>query len=193
MVDFLREQLSALLEAVVQGDQNAFNRLSELYAPLIRSMSARFVESLSAQNDAGLIDAQDLEQEARLALFRAVQSYNRKQREVSFGLYAKICIRNALISQWRKAKAAHARKVKAEQPVLRHSEDAVLSFLSEEDVRGLRNKIREVLSPYENIIFEQYISGRSVESIAVSVGRSEKSVSNAVYRVRVKIRGLLKP
>ncbi len=193
MVDFLREQLSALLEAVVQGDQNAFNRLSELYAPLIRSMSARFVESLSAQNDAGLIDAQDLEQEARLALFRAVQSYNRKQREVSFGLYAKICIRNALISQWRKAKAAHARKVKAEQPVLRHSEDAVLSFLSEEDVRGLRNKIREVLSPYENIIFEQYISGRSVGSIAVSVGRSEKSVSNAVYRVRVKIRGLLKP
>lgn len=192
MVDFLREQLSALLEAVVQGDQNAFNRLSELYAPLIRSMSARFVESLSAQNDAGLIDAQDLEQEARLALFRAVQSYNRKQREVSFGLYAKICIRNALISQWRKAKAAHARKVKAEQPVLRHSEDAVLSFLSEEDVRGLRNKIREVLSPYENIIFEQYISGRSVGSIAVSVGRSEKSVSNAVYRVRVKIRGLLK-
>ena len=193
MVDFLREQLSALLEAVVQGDQNAFNRLSELYAPLIRSMSARFVESLSAQNDAGLIDAQDLEQEARLALFRAVQSYNRKQREVSFGLYAKICIRNALISQWRKAKAAHARKVKAEQPVLRHSEDAVLSFLSEEDVRGLRNKIREVLSPYENIIFEQYISGRSVGSIAVSVGRSEKSVSNAVYRVRVKIKGLLKP
>ena len=193
MVDFLREQLRALLEAVVQGDQNAFNRLSEMYAPLIRSMSARFVESLSAQNDAGLIDAQDLEQEARLALFRAVQSYNRKQREVSFGLYAKICIRNALISQWRKAKAAHARKVKAEQPVLRHSEDAVLSFLSEEDVRGLRNKIREVLSPYENIIFEQYISGRSVGSIAVSVGRSEKSVSNAVYRVRVKIRGLLKP
>ena len=192
MVDFLREQLSALLEAVVQGDQNAFNRLSELYAPLIRSMSARFVESLSAQNDAGLIDAQDLEQEARLALFRAVQSYNRKQREVSFGLYAKICIRNALISQWRKAKAAHARKAKAEQPVLRHSEDAVLSFLSEEDVRGLRNKIREVLSPYENIIFEQYISGRSVGSIAVSVGRSEKSVSNAVYRIRVKIRGLLK-
>ena len=193
MVDFLREQLRNLLDAVVQGDQGAFERLSELYTPLIRSMSARFVESLSAQNDAGLIDAQDLEQEARLALFRAVQSYNRKQREVSFGLYAKICIRNALISQWRKANAAHARKVKAEQPVLRHSEDAVLSFLSEEDVRGLRNKIREVLSPYENIIFEQYISGRSVGSIAVSVGRSEKSVSNAVYRVRVKIRGLLKP
>ena len=192
MVDFLREQLSALLEAVVQGDQNAFNRLSELYAPLIRSMSARFVESLSAQNDAGLIDAQDLEQEARLALFRAVTTYDGEQKKVSFGLYAKICIRNALISQWRKAKAAHARKVKAEQPVLRHSEDAVLSFLSEEDVRGLRNKIREVLSPYENIIFEQYISGRSVGSIAVSVGRSEKSVSNAVYRVRVKIRGLLK-
>ena len=108
MVDFLREQLSALLEAIVQGDQNAFNRLSEMYAPLIRSMSARFVESLSAQNDAGLIDVQDLEQEARLALFRAVQSYDRKQRNVSFGLYAKICIRNARPSAGRIAKKAAA-------------------------------------------------------------------------------------
>ena len=193
MVDFLREQLSALLEAIVQGDQNAFNRLSEMYAPLIRSMSARFVESLSAQNDAGLIDVQDLEQEARLALFRAVQSYDRKQRNVSFGLYAKICIRNALISQWRKAKTAHARKTKAERREIRESDDSVRSFFSEEDDGQLRSKIREVLSPYENTIFEQYISGRSVGSIAVSVGRSEKSVSNAVYRVRVKIRGLLKP
>ncbi|MBQ1976348.1 MAG: hypothetical protein II227_02800, partial [Clostridia bacterium] len=105
----MREQLSNLLDAVVQGDQNAFGRLSELYTPLIRSMSARFIESLSAQNDAGLIDVQDLEQEARLALFRAVNSYNRKQQDVSFGLYAKICIRNAFISQLRKAKTSRAR------------------------------------------------------------------------------------
>lgn len=188
----MREQLSNLLAAVVQGDQNAFIRLSELYTPLIRSMSTRFVESLSAQNDAGLIDVQDLEQEARLALFRAVKSYNQKQREVSFGLYAKICIRNAFISLLRKAKASRARKEKANRHTPRQVEDPLLSVISEEEAVSLKGKIRQVLSSYENEIFEQYISGRPVRDIADSVGRSEKSVSNAVYRIRVKIRGLLK-
>lgn len=188
----MREQLSNLLAAVVQGDQNAFIRLSELYTPLIRSMSTRFVESLSAQNDAGLIDVQDLEQEARLALFRAVKSYNQKQREVSFGLYAKICIRNAFISLLRKAKASRARKEKANRHTPRQVEDPLLSVISEEEAVSLKGKIRQVLSSYENEIFEQYISGRPVRDIAGSVGRSEKSVSNAVYRIRVKIRGLLK-
>jgi RNA polymerase sporulation-specific sigma factor len=192
VVDFLREQLRNLLEAVVQGDQGAFERLSELYTPLIRSMSARFIESLSAQNDAGLIDVQDLEQEARLALFRAVNSYNRKQQDVSFGLYAKICIRNAFISQLRKAKTSRARKEKANRHVPRQAEDPLLSVISEEEAVSLKGKIRQVLSSYENEIFEQYISGRPVRDIADSVGRPEKSVSNAVYRIRVKIRGLLK-
>ena len=191
-MDFLREQLSNLLAAVVQGDQNAFIRLSELYIPLIRSMSTRFVESLSAQNDAGLIDVQDLEQEARLALFRAVKSYNQKQREVSFGLYAKICIRNAFISLLRKAKASRARKEKVNRHTPRQVEDPLLSVISEEEAVSLKGKIRQVLSSYENEVFEQYISGRPVRDIAGSVGRSEKSVSNAVYRIRVKIRGLLK-
>lgn len=188
----MREQLSALLNAVVEGDQNAFIRLTELYTPLIRSMSTRFVESLSAQNDAGLIDVQDLEQEARLALFRAVKSYNQKQRDVSFGLYAKICIRNAFISQLRKAKTSRARKEKANRPPSRYAEDPLLSVISEEEAVSLKGKIRQILSSYENEIFEQYISGRPVRDIADSVGRSEKSVSNAVYRIRVKIRGLLK-
>ncbi|MBQ1976438.1 MAG: hypothetical protein II227_03255 [Clostridia bacterium] len=56
----------------------------------------------------------------------------------------------------------------------------------------MKGKIRQVLSSYENEIFEKYISGRPVRDIAASTGRSEKSVSNAVYRIRVKIRGLLK-
>lgn len=189
----MREQLDGLLEAAVQGDQDAFNRMTELYTPLIRSMSARFVASLSAQNDAGLIDVQDLEQEARLALFRAVAAYNRQQRNVSFGLYAKICIRNALISQLRRAKSRRAREAREREHVSRGREVGIPFALAETDVGDLESRIRSVLSPYENRIFEQYVSGRSVRDIAASEGKTEKSVSNAVYRVRVKIKGLLKP
>ncbi len=193
MVDFLRDQLDTLLAAAESGDQDAFNRLTEVYSPLIRSMSARFVDSLSAQNDAGLIDIQDLEQEARLALFRAVTTYDRKQKKVSFGLYAKICIRNALVSQLRRAKSRRAREARDREHISECG-DAGLPFALSDDGSGeLEGRIRSVLSPYENRIFEQYVSGRSVRDIAASEGRTEKSVSNAVYRVRVKIKGLLRP
>jgi RNA polymerase sigma factor (sigma-70 family) len=193
VVDFLRDQLNTLLAAAKLGDQDAFNRLTEVYSPLIRSMSARFVASLSAQNDAGLIDIQDLEQEARLALFRAVTTYDGEQKKVSFGLYAKICIRNALVSQLRRAKSRRARAAR-EREQASAGGDAGLPFaLADADSGELEGRIRGVLSPFENRIFEQYVSGRSVRDIAASEGRTEKSVSNAVYRVRVKIKGLLKP
>ena len=189
----MRDQLNTLLAAAKLGDQDAFNRLTEVYSPLIRSMSARFVASLSAQNDAGLIDIQDLEQEARLALFRAVTTYDGEQKKVSFGLYAKICIRNALVSQLRRAKSRRARAAREREQVSVGGDMGLPFALSDADSGELEGRIRGVLSPFENRIFEQYVSGRSVRDIAASEGRTEKSVSNAVYRVRVKIKGLLKP
>ena len=189
----MRDQLNTLLAAAKLGDQDAFNRLTEVYSPLIRSMSARFVASLSAQNDAGLIDVQDLEQEARLALFRAVTTYDEEQKKVSFGLYAKICIRNALVSQLRRAKSRRARAAREREQVSAGGDMGLPFALADADSGELESRIRGVLSPFENRIFEQYVSGRSVRDIAASEGKTEKSVSNAVYRVRVKIKGLLKP
>ena len=48
-------------------------------------------------------------------------------------------------------------------------------------------------SPYEAEVFDEYTSGKSAREIAEIVGREERSVSNALYRMKVKIRGLLKP
>ena len=189
MVVALAEELNALLRAAAKGDQNAFTRLTELYDPLIRSMSARFASSASAGEDV-VLSVQDLEQESRLALYRAAVSFDPEQKNVSFGLYAKICIRNALVSALRRRSASKhpGRVVSHVEKDTRRSAPELSSLLEASDLTG---KIGEILSPYENKVFELYISGRSVKSISLSVGRSEKSVSNAVYRIRIKMKGLL--
>jgi RNA polymerase sigma factor (sigma-70 family) len=187
----LEEELQALLAAVAAGDENAFAQLSELYTPLVQSMSVRFAPSFSSLSDACAIGVQDLEQEARLALFRAAKTYNLTQRKVSFGLYAKICIRNSLVSALRKSKSRERDLQKSIPPVLSHAEDPLYIASARDASDSLKNRIDQVLSPYEKKIFEQYISGRSVKGISLSVGKSEKSVHNAVYRIRVKIKGLL--
>ena len=189
----MQEELNALLGAVAQGSEHAFTCLSEIYAPLVHSMSVQFASSFTKKEGIAAVGVQDLEQEAYLALFRAATSYNAAQKNVSFGLYAKICIRNALISLLRKCRTA-TRLEKTTPGAKKIFRDADVSFFSGSDcgeAGKLKEQIEQVLSPYEKTVFEQYISGKSVKSISLSVGKTEKSVSNAVYRIRVKIRGLL--
>ncbi len=186
----MSQPLHDLLRAAAEGDDEAFSRLEERYAPLIRSMSSRYASSF-ARWDAAAVGEQDLEQEARLALLNAVRSYDREQSEVSFGLYAKICIRNSFVSALRRLRAASRRKRTA-RPAPSAGEDPLLQYAASPDADpGLTDRIQSILSPYERRIFAQHIHGRSVKSIAASVGRPERSVSNALYRIRVKIKGLL--
>ena len=186
----MSEELNAWLAAVCSGDEDAFEPLSDMYAPLIRAMSQKFLRSLSSKGDQG-IGQQDLEQEARLALYRAAKTYDPEKNGVTFGLYAKICIRNALTSLWRKAASAARVEKKQEAYPKEWREDLLSEALAKEPAGGLTRRIRETLSPYEARIFEEYIRGRSVKRIAESVGRSEKSVSNALFRIRTKVKALL--
>ena len=188
----MTKEIHDLLTAVACGDENAFSSLTEQYAPLIRSMSERFIDSFKDTADISAISVQDLEQEARLALYRAAASYDTRQSGVTFGLYAKICIRNSLISLLRKSASAARSKSKSESNAARGGVgDPLSELVSQTEAAALTARIRSALSPYENSIFEQYISGRSVKCISGNVGKTEKSVSNALYRIRVKIKGLL--
>ncbi len=188
----MTDAINTLLAAAASGDEDAFQKLAEQYAPLIQSMSERFISSFSKTTDTAAISVQDLEQEARLALYRAVMRYDVTQSGVTFGLYAKICIRNSFISLLRKSvSTARAARRNEAEPKSQSAHDPLVEFVSAAEARALTSRIREQLSPYENRIFDQYISGRSVKSISCNVGKSEKSVSNALYRIRVKIKGLL--
>ena len=188
----MTDAADTLLRRVAEGDQNAFEELAAQYAPLIASMSAHFAPSFSKTADGAAIGEQDLAQEARLALYRAAKTFDSSKKGITFGLYAKICVRNSLVSLLRKSSAgARASRRGTREEAAADGKDALSEFLSTTETGALRERIREVLSPYENRIFEQYISGMSVKQIALHADKTEKSVSNALYRTRVKIKGLL--
>ena len=44
------------------------------------------------------------------------------------------------------------------------------------------------LSPYERKIFSMYVDGIKAKEISVVIGKSEKSVNNAIYRIRLKLK-----
>ena len=191
----MEQDLIELLKAVGR-DAGAFEELAERYRNLTEGAARRFAPSFAGED--GTVGYEDLLQNARMALYRAALTYRPEGegRAVSFGLYAKICVNNALISMLRRARSAKRRRTRrADRGMMSDvpSPGPMAAVVDAESAAELREKCRRVLSPYEAEIFDEYMSGKSTREIAEIVGREERSVSNALYRMKVKIRGLLKP
>ncbi len=179
---------TGLLLLAKEGDGDAFARLAEEYKPMLDASVAPYRADLPEQ------DLEDLQQEALLAFHRAVQSYELLYGNVSFGLYAKICVGKAIVSALRQLKK-NAGVVVISLDEIEPSEfvsgDPADSVIERENAAELRSFIRENLSKYENSVWWMYYSGMSIDEIAESLGSTKKSVSNALARIKRKLRSLL--
>ncbi len=182
-----------LAEKVRMGEERSYDVLAERYSPMTENAVRRFSPSFSEVDGDAVWGEDDLRQCAAMALYRAAISYDREKygEKIKFGLYAKICVNNALISELRKARAAARRRNRRELTESRKHTDVLDEWISSERFSSLTAAIRSALAPMERDVFDLYITGMSVEQIAGLLGRDRKSVSNALYRMKGKIKGLL--
>lgn len=178
-----REHLNSLLVAAKAGEQTAFEELLERYSPLIESLTSVF-----ALSDP---DADDFRQEACIAFYHAITHFDTLQEKVQFGLYAKTCIRNRLISYARLMKRREPAVSLEESDEIGDSIDPAQTLVEKEDYLALYRRIESVLSPYENRVWWMYLSGRTAREIAFQLEKDERSVQNAIYRIRQKLRNAL--
>ena len=179
------ESIRALLTQIrsAEGSESeGFDALMKLYLPLIGKTVERFSSELVSETD-----RDDLRQEALMSLYRAALSFDLSQEKVSFGLYAQICMTNRMVSYMR----AYNKRRNEELdrvPEQISWDEPMLSVLAEERLRYTYAVIRRLLSPFEYTIWCHYVGAASVSEIARAVGKSEKSVSNAIARIRRKLR-----
>ncbi len=182
-----RAQTLAWIRAVREGSQESFSSLLERYQPLIEGAVGRFTSDGISE-----LSREDLRQEASLVFYNSILTYDLEQKEVEFGLYAKICINNGLVSRLRSLKQRRVDEPLSEEiGTWQEGEDPAGMILEQERMRSLYSMIRRVLSDYECRVWSLYMSGRSASEIGRIVGRDEKSVSNAIYRIRKKLRAEL--
>lgn len=165
-----------LIRAVQSGVKNAFDDIAEQYKPLVVSS----INGLMSEGCFTESDFEDLNQEASIALYNAVMSFDLTQDEVTFGLYAKICLRNSLASVLRRRK----RQLAADDA--QSSEGECSTHLGETDDYILEH-IKRILSPFEFRVFRLLLPGYSHKYIADSLGKPVKSIDNAVCRIRKKL------
>jgi RNA polymerase sporulation-specific sigma factor len=176
-----------------RGDRFAEEFLVTRYNRLVRTCARPFF----------LIggDSEDLTQEGMIGLMNAVREYD-AEKETSFRTFAEICIRNRLYSVLRAAaRDKHSplnQSVPLDTPFFdsnsytsgtsdlaqRSPEDFLID---REHTKSLLSGVRKQLSEFEAKILGYYLDGLSCREIAEAVGKSPKSVDNAVQRIRRKM------
>lgn len=189
------EKTLELLSSVLNGDEGAFGQLAEKYKAVVEASAVSVIRSMERKGLLVTSDtSEDMKQEARLALYRAALSYEPEGdgKNVTFGLYAKICIRNAMVSQLRRMSAEKRRADR----VYKRSADGLNGGKTDDSsdivprimIEQLLEKNADILSPYELKVLRLYLSGRKINEISEELGKMQKSVNNALYRIRVKLK-----
>ena len=185
----VENDLMALIGEVKKGSDSAFSTLCDKYKPLMVSSANKLLQDDTVRK---YTDFDDLMQEASIALYKAALRYDTAQSKVTFGLYAGICIRNRLISIRRKllSKArsenpsvAFGKGKKARRP--RANRDVSVRSV---DPGKLSEAARSVLSDFEKQVFALYVEQYSYREIAAALGKSEKAIDNALYRIKRKLK-----
>lgn len=187
--------LADLLCAARAGDQTAYVILLDRYAPMLYSMVAKY-----ASPEMSEADLEDLRQEASVVFCSAVQTYDSSREGVEFGLYAKICVGHGLASAMRVFRRQRHQGVLSlegeglieQNPELFGCEDSVTdALIDKERMEALQLIIARNLSSYESRVWWLYVSGATTAHMAQMLGKDEKSISNAIYRIRKKLRQVL--
>ena len=177
------EKVLGLIAGVRAGQRTAFSDLLAAYRPLVISQVNRFSGEGAFRDE--------LLQDATLALYRAALCY-RREAGVSFGSFARVCIANALVSAYRKLRAETVSSLEEMLPYIEDvGEDPERRVIAAEESSDLYRAAKSCLSEYEIRVFLLYIRGYTPRQIAPEVGKTEKSVSNAIGRMLSKLRARL--
>jgi len=190
LADFTDAQLQSL---AIKGDRAAEEELVSRYLQLVRACSRPFFLAGG--------DSEDLIQEGMFGLISAIRQFD-PNNGTAFSTYAEHCIHARIISAIKSAtRLKHfplndgvSLEELSEQPssqlsaipeLLRASpEDLVLARESKEE---LYNAFANCLSPLEKKVLNLYLDGISYQDIGQRLGKSPKSVDNAVQRIRHKL------
>lgn len=162
-------------------------------ATVLISRYLKLVSKRARAYSGGAAEFDDLAQEGFLAFLRAAETFEPK-RGSAFAAFADVCVTNGIRSAVRRlSRGAEGLGAVEDLQEERGTEDAYTPeniWVEKEAEAGLYEKISELLSKKEWDIFKLYVGGAPCGEIAEKLGIPKKSVENAVFRIRKKLKTL---
>ncbi|MBQ2846697.1 MAG: sigma-70 family RNA polymerase sigma factor [Clostridia bacterium] len=176
------EKLAVL---AASGDDEAMAHLISAVTPIARAKASGFANAR--------ISNEDLMQEGMLGFLDAVKSFD-PSKGVPFRAFAETCINNRIISAVRKnfnsknAALSNAVSFEAETADIAADSDPADIVSDKFETEYLSELLSSGLSDFEKKVIGLRLQSKSYAEIAEKLGTTEKSVDNALQRIKSKMR-----
>jgi RNA polymerase sporulation-specific sigma factor len=194
LADLPDDELAATYQA---GNQDALQTMIERYRRFARAKARGYF----------LVggDADDVEQEALIGLYKATRDF-RPEHQASFRAFAELCITRQIITAIKTATRQKHQPLNQYVSISgvrgsddpgecsveellhsHHGADPAERVVADEGMDAMRTSMAEMLSGLEVDVLRLYVEGKSYQEIGEQLGRHVKSIDNALQRIKRKL------
>ena len=184
------------------GNQEIMDYLMVKYKSMVRK-KARAMYLLGGENE-------DLIQEGMIGLIKAVRDFDVTQK-TSFSSFAELCVSRQMYSAIEASNRKKHLPLNSYDSLYEDSEqvgevrslplidtiesskenDPEVLYFGKEYTEAFAEQLKELLSPLENHVLYLHLMGTDYRTIAELLGKSPKSVDNALQRIKTKAQKIL--
>ena len=184
------------------GNQEIMDYLMVKYKSMVRK-KARAMYLLGGENE-------DLIQERMIGLIKAVRDFDVTQK-TSFSSFAELCVSRQMYSAIEASNRKKHLPLNSYVSLYEDSEevgegrslplidtiesskenDPEVLYFGKEYTEAFAEQLKELLSPLENHVLYLHLMGTDYRTIAELLGKSPKSVDNALQRIKTKAQKIL--
>ena len=185
-----------------KGNQEIMDYLMVKYKSMVRK-KARAMYLLGGENE-------DLIQEGMICLIKAVRDFDVTQK-TSFSSFAELCVSRQMYSAIEASNRKKHLPLNSYVSLYEDSEqvgegrslplidtiesskenDPEVLYFGKEYTEAFAEQLKELLSPLENHVLYLHLMGTDYRTIAELLGKSPKSVDNALQRIKTKAQKIL--
>ena len=185
-----------------KGNQEIMDYLMVKYKSMVRK-KARAMYLLGGENE-------DLIQEGMIGLIKAVRDFDVTQK-TSFSSFAELCVSRQMYSAIEASNRKKHLPLNSYVSLYEDSEqvgegrslplidtlesskenDPEVLYFGKEYTEAFAEQLKELLSPLENHVLYLHLMGTDYRTIAELLGKSPKSVDNALQRIKTKAQKIL--
>lgn len=187
---------NSILSLAKDGDALSVEYIIEKYKNFVKAKSRTYF-LIGA-------DREDIIQEGMIGLYKAIRDYS-PEAGSSFKSFADLCITRQIITAIKTATRQKHRPLNSyislNKPAYDEDNekdliDSIIEkqhfdpeeiMINRERIVLIEKELSKNLSKYETDVLKGYLGGKTYQEIAVKLGKTEKSIDNALQRIKKKI------
>lgn len=189
-----------LVSMAQEYNEDAINALHEKYQPLINKKCHKYIKYLQNKG----IELADLIQECTIGFEEAIHNFDPNDN-VSFYTFANVCMDRQLMSELTRQNRDKYKFLNEAVPLETIDEESDINLIdfiqdnshnpevglvSNEEFKELYENISKELTSLEECVFKLKLQGFGYKEIADILDKDEKSIDNAIQRIKAKIKSL---